>query len=84
MLHKIFTVYDSKIEAYLTPFFMQHRGAAIRAFTDLVNDPKSNINKYPSDFTLFEMGEYDDSSAQITTSHSMISLGVGTEYLKVE
>ena len=52
MIHKIFSVYDSKVEAYLQPFFMQTRGAAVRAITELVADPKHQFGKYPMDYTL--------------------------------
>lgn len=60
---KVFSVYDSKAEAYLQPFFMPSRGSAIRAFTDSVNDPQTGFHKHAADYTLFELGEYEDSNA---------------------
>lgn len=82
MLFKIFTVYDSKVEAYLQPFFMKSKGEAIRAFTEVCLDKNSNIAKYPHDFTLFELGSYDDSNATFNMYVTPISLGLGIEYLK--
>ena len=60
MLHKIFSVFDSKAELYLTPFFMKTKGEAVRGFEDVANDKNSAIGRHPEDYTLFELGEYDD------------------------
>jgi len=84
MKSKIFTTYDSKAEAYLQPFFMGTRGEAIRGWQTVVNDPKTQFNKYPSDFTLFEIGEYDETTGEITAHTAKVSLGVALEFLKQE
>jgi len=82
MQMKIYTIYDSKAEAYLQPFFMQSNGAAIRAFTDLANDPQHVFGKHPEDYTLFDIGVYDESTAAIVSNATPISLGVAINYLK--
>lgn len=58
---KMFTVRDVKLEAYMQPFFMQSKGVAIRAFTETANDKNSAIGKNPDDFTLFELGTFNQS-----------------------
>lgn len=83
MIHRIFTVFDCKAEAYLTPFFMQTKGAAIRAFTDAVNEPGHTFNKHPEDYTLFEIGKWNDERAEFTTEHmTPTPLGKGLEFLE--
>lgn len=82
MISKVFTVYDSKTEAYLSPFFMPAKGAAIRAFSDLVNDSNHQFGKHPSDYILFELGSYDDSSASFDLYSAPVSLGVGVEFVR--
>lgn len=77
---EVFSIYDSAAEAYNQPFFAQAKGQAVRMFTQMCNDPKSNINQYPSDFTLFHIGSFDDSSAKFTLHPSPIGLGVAVEY----
>ena len=62
MITKIFSVYDSKAEVFGKPFFSGTKGLALRSFTEISNDSASEIGKYPADFTLFELGEYDDSN----------------------
>lgn len=82
MKSKIFTTYDSKAEAYLQPFFMGTRGEAIRGWQTVCNDPKTQFNKYPSDFTLFEIGEYEETTGQIFPYEAKVSLGTAIEFLK--
>ena len=82
MLLKIFTVYDAKAEAYMQPFFMQSTGQAIRSFEDTVNDTKSVFNKHAQDFTLFEIGTYEDSNCFIQQHEAKIPLGTAQEYIK--
>jgi len=79
---KVYTVYDSKTEAYLQPFFMASNGAALRAFIDAVNDPASAFGKHPEDFTLFELGTWDESTASLAMLATPVSLGVAITFLK--
>nr|QJB19603.1 MAG: nonstructural protein [Microvirus sp.] len=79
---KIFTVFDSKAEAYMQPFFMQSKGAAIRAYADLANDSNHTFGKHPEDYTLFEIGSYDEATAAIVSYSTPISLGVAVEHLR--
>lgn len=81
MISKCFAVYDSKAEAYLTPFFMPSTGAAVRAFTDLVNDRNTTVSRHPEDYNLFQIGEYDDASGSVS-SVTKISLGCAIEFKK--
>lgn len=80
MVLRVFAVYDSKTEAYLQPFFMQTKGSAIRAWMDVVNDTSTQFHKHPTDFTLFEIAEYDDQTGKFTNHHTPISHGVAIEF----
>lgn len=57
---KIFCIYDSKAEAYMQPFFTQAAGVAIREFGNLVEDEGHAIGQHPEDYTLFEIGEWEE------------------------
>jgi len=57
---KIFTIRDSKGEMYNTPFFRRTIGDAERTFHELVNDDKTSVSKYPDDFDLYLIGDFDD------------------------
>lgn len=77
---KIYTVFDQVAAAYLKPFTLPSDALAIRAFTDAVNTPDHPFNKHPADYTLFYVGEFDETTAIITpeTAHA---LGNGLSYL---
>lgn len=62
---KVFTVFDSKSEAFLTPFFLRSTGEAIRVFGDAVADPKHQFGAHPEDYTLFELGEWEESTGEL-------------------
>jgi hypothetical protein len=76
---KIFSVYDCKVEAYLQPFFMRSKGEALRAFMSAVDDKQTQFNKNPEDFTLFELGEFDDEKGKVN-SINPTSLGTALEF----
>lgn len=73
MTQKIFSIRDSKGEIYGQPFFQKTAGEAERSFKSLVQDEKSMVSKYPEDFDLYYLGEYDDLTGKIksldTPSH---------------
>lgn len=68
MIHKIVSVYDVKAEFFGTPVFVKSTGEAIRSFGDAVNSKEkdNNFAKYPQDFILFEIGEFDDATGELT------------------
>lgn len=74
-----YTIYDSAIKAYNSPFFMQTDALAKRVFMDQVNNPESQISKSPQDFTLYNIGVYDDQNGMFVPGKVM-SLGNGKEY----
>lgn len=80
---EIFSVYDSKAEAYLTPFFLATKGLAIRSFTQAINDVKHQFAMYPADYTLFHLGTYDDSKGSFDILEAKVNLGSGLEYKSV-
>jgi len=82
MIQKIFTVYDSKTELFMQPFFMPTTGQALRSFEDTCNDESTLFAKHPADFTLFEIGTYDDTNCAIVKHDAMVNLGTALEYVQ--
>lgn len=60
MLLKVFSIRDQKAGVFNTPFFQKSVGEAERNFRELIKDDKSLVSKYPEDFDLYEIGDYDD------------------------
>ncbi len=66
MKHKMFTVFDSAAGAYLPPFVLPAEAMAVRVFSDCVNSSDHQFGKHPSDYTLFELGVWDDSAGVVS------------------
>lgn len=81
MILQVFTVHDQKVGAYLPPFCLANKAQALRAFTDTCSDINHAFNKHPEDYTLFDLGTYDDSNAVFVSNVTPISLGTGLEHL---
>lgn len=79
---KVFTVFDIKTEIYQQPFFMPATGAAIRAFSDMVNDDpsKNQFAAHPEDYILYEIGSYDDSTGNFIPLDLPKALGTGSDF----
>lgn len=82
MILKIYSVYDSKTDAYVAPMFFQTKGQALRTFAEVANDKNHQIGKYSEDFTLFEIGEFNDNNCKFTLYDAPYSLGLALEFVK--
>lgn len=79
----VYSVHDSKVEAWLPPFYMRNAGEATRAFEDTVNDPKSQFAKHPEDFALFELGSFNDVTGRFDLYSDPKSLGRASDFQKL-
>lgn len=82
MTQFIFSVYDSAAEAFLPPFFVPAIALAIRTFKQTANTPEHHFNQHPSDFTLFELGTFDQSTGAITTHATPTSHGLAITHIE--
>lgn len=72
MRTNLYVIWDSAAECYNAPFALVNDQVALRAAQDLRNDPTTDICRSPQDFTLFRMGSYDDSNAQIDSDDQLV------------
>ncbi len=79
---KIFTVHDSKAEAFLSPFFSQTAGTAIRAFEQAANEAGHDFSLHGGDYTLFEVGDFDQLTAKFLILPTPINLGLAITFIK--
>ncbi len=75
----MFSLYDTKLEGFMRPFFLQSVGVATRAIMDLSKDPNHEAAKHPSDFCLYELGTFDDHSSEITQMMPPKRIGLVSE-----
>lgn len=79
---KVYSVYDSKVGAYMNPIYLRSKGEAVRVFTETVNSPDHQFAKNPEDFTLFELGDWNEENANFILYPTPISVGVAIEFMK--
>jgi len=74
---KVFAPYDSKLSTWMNPMFFSHYGQAERAWIDIVNTQETLPNKYPGDFTLYEIGVFDIDSGILEPVHPAVQVMTG-------
>lgn len=67
MKTKVFAIYDSKTDAYMTPFFAPNGEDATRRVLSTAQQPNSLFHQFADDYTVMELGEWDEDSGTITT-----------------
>lgn len=67
MKSRIFSVRDVKAGAYLQPFYSVNTETALRSFKFTAEDSKHDFNRFASDYQLYELGEYDDVSGNVSS-----------------
>jgi len=78
---KILVVRDIKADAYAVPMFVASIGGCIRGFADEINKTDDNpLARHPEDYELYELGEYDETTATFTFLPKPKSHGQGSSY----
>lgn len=49
------------------------RGEAIRGMADEANNPQSQIGQHPTDYELWQIGEFDDQTGEITQAKELLA-----------
>jgi len=79
---KIFAMFDVKACHFLQPFPETSTIAALRGFEVAVNESKSTFNRFPDDFCLMELADFDQDTGKITPLISPNNLGSARTVLK--
>lgn len=65
MIKGIYSLYDKKSKLYGNTFTSVNDGTAIREMQQAVTSEGSVIQKYPSDYALYKVSEWDDESGMV-------------------
>lgn len=84
MISIIFSIYDSKAEFYLPLVLFNSKGESLRNFADAVNNPDTMLSKHAADFTLFEVGSFDNTTGEIALLETKINLGNALEFQETQ
>jgi len=62
MIMRAYSIFDSKAQAFLPPFFMLNDAVALRIFEECANDISHQFSKFPEDYVLYRVGDFHDDS----------------------
>lgn len=77
---RIYTVYDHAAGAWLDPFYAATDKMALRSFRDAANNPQHNFYKYPDDYMLACIGEFDQDKGSLHPFEVPELLGTAKEH----
>lgn len=84
MKQKVYSIFDEKAKAYARPFYFNHHGEALRAFESVVTGKESDISKFPGDYKLYHLGEFDNLSGKFVSLREPVFLANASDYVVVK
>lgn len=84
MILKVFTVFDAKVGVFLPPMFCKTVGECARVMMQLCEDKNHQFYKFRDDFTLFELGTYDEELGQFSNLTAPVMVCSLREYCDVQ
>jgi len=75
MIQKVFSIYDCKAEAFLPPFYTHNARVAVRMLQKAATDTSHDFCRFAADYTLFEIGEWDDTTGMFLEQVSHVNHG---------
>jgi len=76
---KLFSVRDLKGETFGAPMSIRTEGIAKRSFVDACQQKDSDLNRYPADYILYEIGTYNPDSGKVKGHDTPIHVLTGVE-----
>lgn len=84
MVTNFYTIYDSKVKAYLPPWQAQNHATAFRNLELACRKPDAPFVQFPGDYHVFCVGTWDEQSGAITPHAVPESLGNMFQFLPVQ
>ena len=66
----MFSIYDLKAEAYMTPFWSQNEATAIRSLEQTLTDAAHPFCSNPEDYCLWVFGTFDEDQGRYEERHN--------------
>lgn len=77
----VFSVYDSKALTFSHPHVQPNSDVAVRAFAQAANSPGNAISDHPDDYSLFQVGIFDDETGIISPVNH-VNHGLANSFIK--
>lgn len=79
---KILAVMDIKAKVFMKPFSDRFLAEALRSFEIGVNSKDSMFNRFPDDYALYEIADFDEQTGAVVPHAHPISIGTARHFLK--
>lgn len=79
---KFYCVRDRKANVCNRPFAERDHVMAIRGFEQLVQNPETPLSKWPADFELLHLGEFDEATAKFSNLEMPLVLADGMQFTR--
>lgn len=63
MIQQVFSIFDAKAKAFGQPFFAFNGSVAMRTVAAVARDGQSLVSKFPEDYQLYHIGQFNDETA---------------------
>ena len=83
MTQKLFAIYDTKASFFMSPWPCRNVGIARREFAQACQNPETPMGKFPTDYVLHEIGEYNDNDGSVVCTTPPARICDGVEILQV-
>lgn len=83
MTQNLFAIYDNKASFFMSPWPCRNVGIARREFAQACANPEAPMGKFPSDYVLYEIGEYNDNDAIVKSFTPPVRVCDGVEVLQI-
>lgn len=65
---RMFAIRDTKTEMFHPPFYAHNEGHALRIIQDMAMSEGSQLGRHPSDYSISEIGSFDDHTGEVVGS----------------
>jgi len=79
-MRQVYAVRDVKANSFAFPHFDVSHGQAIRAFGDMVRNPKTPFNSHPEDYSLYNIGSWDEIQGTLVSLKIPVLLSSAIEH----
>lgn len=63
---QMFTIYDKKMQIHQQPFVAINRATMMRTIADGLKRNDSMMSRFPVDYEIYKIGEFDETTGMIT------------------
>ena len=84
MKQEMYAIHDNKASFFMTPWPCRNVGIARREFASVCANKDTSMGKFPADYTLYHVGEYDDNTAIVKSLTPPVRIADGVEILQMD